>query len=295
MAFNICITGAAGHVGKVVSRAALAKGHRVFGVDLPANSGVSGNDKYNYKQLDVRDDTALKTAMKEQGCDAMIHLAAVLNNPNSVHKGKDWTESDIHNINTSMSYGILRASSDLGVKRVVQASSVNAIGMLGSNPPAFDYFPLDENHPFRPQAAYDLSKQICEVQAGAFARKYPWMRIASFRYHWVVDSSLFNLETLHKRGGEPKDLWGYISEKDVAEATLLGLTAPEATFPNGHEAFFVVAPVQHQQAATIPLIDKWYPNVEKRREWKGNEGLYDCSKAKRLLGWEAKEYFPWYP
>lgn len=93
MAFNICITGAAGHVGKVVSRAALAKGHRVFGVDLPANSGVSGNDKYNYKQLDVRDDTALKTAMKEQGCDAMIHLAAVLNNPNSVHKGKDWTES----------------------------------------------------------------------------------------------------------------------------------------------------------------------------------------------------------
>ncbi|OXC68839.1 hypothetical protein AYX13_02443 [Cryptococcus neoformans] len=295
MTFNICITGAAGHVGKAVSRAALAKGHRVFGVDLQASSGVSESDKYNYKQLDVRDDSALKTAMKEQGCDAMIHLAAALNNHNSVHKGKDWTESDIHNINTSMSYGILRASSELGIKRVVQASSVNAIGMLGSNPPTFDYLPLDENHPLRPQAAYDLSKQICEVQADAFARKYPWMRIASLRYHWVVDSSLFNLETLHKRGGEPKDLWGYISEKDTAEATLLGLTAPEETFANGHEAFFIVAPVQHQQAATIPLIDKWYPNAEKRREWKGNEGLYDCRKAKRLLGWEAKEYFPWFP
>lgn len=93
MTFNICITGAAGHVGKVVSRAALAKGHRVFGVDLQASSGVSESDKYNYKQLDVRDDSALKTAMKEQGCDAMIHLAAALNNHNSVHKGKDWTES----------------------------------------------------------------------------------------------------------------------------------------------------------------------------------------------------------
>jgi hypothetical protein len=30
---------------------------------------------------------------------------------------------------------------------------------VGSDPPIFDYFPLDEKHPFRPQAAYDLSKQ----------------------------------------------------------------------------------------------------------------------------------------
>lgn len=30
-----------------------------------------------------------------------------------------------------MSYNILRVSADLGIKRVVQASSVNAIGMRG--------------------------------------------------------------------------------------------------------------------------------------------------------------------
>jgi nucleoside-diphosphate-sugar epimerase len=131
------------------------------------------------------------------------------------------------------------------------------------------------------------------VQADAFARKYPDMRIASMRYHWVVEPSLLSADALHRRGGEPKDLWGYISEADTAEATLLGLTAPEQTFPAGHEAFFVVAPTQHQQASTAALIDQWYPHSTRRKQWRGNEGLFDCGKAEKLLGWTAKVSFPW--
>ena len=78
-----------------------------------------------------------------------------------------------------MSYNILSVSARLAINDVVQASSVNAIGMresisdshimrssglirvftVGSDQPLFDYLPLDEKHPCRPEAAYDLSKQ----------------------------------------------------------------------------------------------------------------------------------------
>lgn len=78
-----------------------------------------------------------------------------------------------------MSYNIMSVSARLAINDVVQASSVNAIGMreyiinsliteawasadtytVGSESPAFDYLPLDEKHPCRPEAAYDLSKQ----------------------------------------------------------------------------------------------------------------------------------------
>jgi len=88
---------------------------------------------------------------------------------------------EIYRINSMMSYNIMSVSARLAINDVVQASSVNAIGMrkyilnssmtdacapeltriytVGSESPAFDYLPLDEKHPCRPEAAYDLSKQ----------------------------------------------------------------------------------------------------------------------------------------
>jgi nucleoside-diphosphate-sugar epimerase len=92
MTLNICITGAAGQVGKLVSRAALAKGHKVLGIDLPDNSGISASQYYAYKKLDVRKHEDVVRAMEEGKCDAVIHLAAILNNPNRLVKGKEWTE-----------------------------------------------------------------------------------------------------------------------------------------------------------------------------------------------------------
>jgi UDP-glucose 4-epimerase len=58
----------------------------------------------------------------------------------------------------------------------------------------------------------------------------------------------------------------------------------EASFP-GHEAFYIVAP---DAAATVPtaeLIARFYPKVPTRRELGPRDGLYDCSKANRLLNW----------
>lgn len=122
------------------------------------------------------------------------------------------------------------------------------------------------------------------------------MRIASIRPHWVIPEELaYNKDKLHAAKGDWMDLWGWVSVGAVSQAFLLALTAPESSFPLGHEAFFTVAPTMVQQASSAALIKDKFPEItDLRREWKSNEGFFDCSKAERMLGWTERA-FPWTP
>lgn len=163
--------------------------------------------------------------------------------------------------------------------------------------PHFDYLPLDENHERYPQDAYSLCKVAVEEQAKAFCRRYPKLRVACLRPHWVIPETLaYDPDALNKAEGNWKDLWGWSSNGGTARAFLAGVTAPLDKFPVGSEAFFVVAPTITQQTSSMELLKKYYPDLkaEMRKEWKGNEGFFDCSKAKRMLGWEERA-FPWTP
>ena len=42
---------------------------------------------------------------------------------------------------------------------MIRSSGLIRVFTVGSDQPLFDYLPLDEKHPCRPEAAYDLSKQ----------------------------------------------------------------------------------------------------------------------------------------
>lgn len=135
-----------------------------------------------------------------------------------------------------------------------------------------------------------------EAQARAFARRFPGMRIACLRPHWVIPEALaYDLDKLHETGGLVNDLWAWTSEGQTARAFLLGLTAPESTFPVGAEAFFVVAPTTVRKEKTRDLLAEHFPEVtDLRGEFNGNEGLYNCDKAKRMLGWTEKAFY-WTP
>jgi GDP-D-mannose dehydratase len=50
------------------------------------------------------------------------------------------------------------ACTQLEITRVALASSVNAIGLVFNKARVFDYLPLDEAHPCRPDEAYGVSK-----------------------------------------------------------------------------------------------------------------------------------------
>jgi hypothetical protein len=115
-----------------------------------------------------------------QGCDAVIHLAAI---PNPVDK----EDHAVHSNNVNSAFNGFRACGELGIKKICYASSVNAIGLAYANQPLrFPYFPIDEDYPPNPTDSYALAKQEAEIQAKAFVNWFPGTKIALMRIHEVA-------------------------------------------------------------------------------------------------------------
>jgi nucleoside-diphosphate-sugar epimerase len=268
---RIAITGVLGIVGRAVAARALADGHTVVGIDRSeAASPAAGSIR---RQIDVTDFAGLRDAL--EGCDGLIHLAAI-NGP-----GRD-PDHVVHNNNVVASYNALRAAAEVGIRRVCQASSINAIGGRFSRWPRYDYFPVDERHPTYAEDPYSLSKWICEQQADAIARRHEDMSIASLRLHGVVPDRSFTTRWADSpQLIAERQLWGYTLAEAAARACLLGVTADFA----GHEVFYVVAPETMVDTPSLELRERHYPEVPLRGDLAGTSGFFDCRKAADILGW----------
>lgn len=272
---KIAVTGSSGSVGKAIVEMAVEQGNRVVCIDRVVPAQATDNSHVSRVQADLADYDTLVGAIK--GCDALIHMAAI------PAPGR-LPDHEVHNNNVVGSYNSLRAAVEVGIKRVCQASSVNAMGLAYSRWPRFDYFPLDEEHPTYNEDPYSLSKWICEEQGNSFARRYEDMVIASMRFHWVVPDR----ETVvHARGYSQtdaalKNLWAYTLHRSAAQACLLSLTAEY----RGHEVFFIVAPETMMEIPSLELKQKFFPDVPVRGDLSGHKSFFDCSKAERLLGWK---------
>lgn len=278
---KIAVTGSNGRVGRRVVLTALQKGYHVVGID---HSPLATDDRdlgsnFSFLQADLKNyDEALKAL---EGCEAVVHLAGYPN-PGDY-------KVNTHNSNVVLSYNILRAAAELGIKRVAQASSVNVVTMVYSHATHFESFPIDESHPCLPDEPYGLSKLIGEVQADSIVRRYPDMRIASLRLHWNVPSRAFAADVAN--GRDPvrakNDLWGYVHENSTADAFMLAITHPTNNWPSAAEAFFIVAPETTAENNTLDLLEEHWPKVpiKEGKDISGHAGLFDCSKAERLLGW----------
>ncbi|KAG8860864.1 Glucosyltransferase-like protein [Tulasnella sp. 330] len=237
---RIVITGGSGTVAQGLIELALAKtDYYLVLVDRvpPAASSIIDNPRIEYVTAELRTYTTYLEILSSKRADALIHLAAY-RTPWHAHA------SETFEANVVLSYNALVAAAEAGVKRVVMASRpvhgihdvVNAIGgFYCPGLPKYEYFPIDEEHPMRPEDAYSLSKQVLEMQCDSIARTHPDMSIASLRLHHC---------TLEKKRGDPhannwcKDLWGWTSTESAARACLFALSVPW----KGHEAMFIASP-----------------------------------------------------
>ena len=269
---RIAVTGASGRVGEAVVELALAEGHDVVRIDRELDGSTSRRSLF--VQLDLQDFAAVAEALS--GCEALIHLAAIAG------PGRD-PDHVVHNNNVVSSYNALLAAAEVGIRRVCQASSVNAVGGRFSRSPRYDYFPLDEDHPPYPEDPYSLSKWICEQQGEAIARRHDDMSIASLRLHAVVPDR----DGLAKWIDSPEQivqrhLWGYTRRDAAARACLLGVTADF----EGHHACYVVASDTMMDVPSLDLREEYYPEIPVRGDLSGTRGFFDCRKAGEVLGWQ---------
>jgi nucleoside-diphosphate-sugar epimerase len=143
---KVLLTGHHGYIGSVTRPALEAAGHEVVGLDAFYYRGCDfGSDSAPWTEIvtDVRDVTAYQL----EGFDAVVHLAALSNDPLGDLQS-DWTYS----INLDGTLAVARAAKAAGVERFVFASSCSMYGAASSD----DL--LDESAPLRPLTAYAESK-----------------------------------------------------------------------------------------------------------------------------------------
>jgi nucleoside-diphosphate-sugar epimerase len=273
---KIAVTGGSGGIGRAIVVEALKQGHSVVSIDKTPPKGETAPNLV-YVRADITDYDAMVRAF--YGCDALVHMGAI---PAPIGR----LDHVVHNNNVVGSYNALRAAVENGIKRVCQASSVNAIGLSFSREAHFDYFPIDEEHPTYAEEPYSLSKWICEQQADSFVRRYEDMRIASMRYHWVVPNRAMAASRYGFADEKiAKHLWAYTLIPAAVSASLLSLTAEFS----GHEVFYVVAPDTTIDMPSRELAQRFFPKVPIRGSLDGYGGFasfFSCAKAERILGWK---------
>ena len=183
---RILITGGAGLVGTPISERFVSLGWDVRVIGAEREFGLAGVE---YAQCDIRDVDAL--AGQVEGCDAIVHLAAI---PST----RTHPNETLFDINVAGTFNVFEAASRAGVRRVVQASSINAIGgFWGNDDRQYAYFPLDEDLPLNTTDAYSLSKQLVEEIADYYWRR-AGISSVSFRLPAVMSDAMIESPTLHE-------------------------------------------------------------------------------------------------
>ncbi|WP_249123889.1 NAD-dependent epimerase/dehydratase family protein [Saccharopolyspora erythraea] len=266
---RVAVTGANGRIGRVVVDALVRDGHEVVAIDRSLPQSRAGVEAV---AADVTDFDAVRDALED--CRGLAHLAAV---PSPWHD----VGHVVHNTNVTAGFNALSAAVEAGIWKVCQASSINAVGGAFSRRARYDYFPVDETHPTYNEDPYSLSKWIAEAQADSFARRYAQLTVSSLRIHGAVP------DRDAARVSDPGDaiavnhLWGYVRLDAIAQAFVLALRAEW----RGHEVFNIVAPDTAVDVGSRALAAEYYPGVPIRADMVGRDGFYDCSKARRVLGW----------
>ncbi|MFN8376092.1 MAG: NAD(P)-dependent oxidoreductase [Anaerolineae bacterium] len=184
---KILVTGAAGRIGRVTVRLLLEQGYQVRGIDRVPDFVLPGLE---YTADDVTQYAVLREAVR--GCDAVIHLAAL---PNPFMA----PAHEVYRINTQSTFNVYDAAAAEGIRRIAQASSINAIGCawnLGDVLP--QYFPLDENHPLSTNDAYSFSKQTVE-EIGAYFWRREGISSVSLRFPWVYPEGHLQTDAFRQR------------------------------------------------------------------------------------------------
>ncbi len=153
MANKILVTGADGFIGSHLVEELIQQGYSVrpFVFYNSFNSwGWLDTLPFEIKREldvfagDVRDPFGVKKAM--EGCDRVLHLAALIAIPYSYHSPATYVSTNIQG-----TLNVVQAARELGVDKVVHTSTSEVYGTAR-------FVPITEEHPLQGQSPYSASK-----------------------------------------------------------------------------------------------------------------------------------------
>ncbi len=276
---RVLITGTSGIVGGPTAEEFVAHGYHVRAFDkAPPSEALRGKVEAIYG--DITD--PLHVMRAAEGCDAVVHLAAI---PNPMH-GTD----QIMPVNVGGTANVFAACEAHGIKRVALASTCCTFGMVFAKH-RFDpqYFPVDEKHPLLPQDLYGLSKVLVEETAAAYSRRCG-MSTVSLRLTMVTNFvNPANRWWKNSLKGDYKsyDFWAYIEARDVARAFRLAIE----NGPLGESHSLIIAA---RDTFTIhdvrELARKHFGDLADSVAHQGpSDSLYDTRRAEEVIGFVAEK------
>ena len=164
---RILVTGADGFIGSHLTEALVRAGHevRAFVFYNSFNSwgwldrcapDVAG--RFEVFAGDIRDPHGVHTAM--QGCESVLHLAALIAIPYSYHSPDTYVDTNIKG-----TLNVVNAARALGLAKVVHTSTSEVYGTAR-------FVPITEEHPLQGQSPYSASKIGADQIALSFHQSF---------------------------------------------------------------------------------------------------------------------------
>ncbi|MGQ2846946.1 NAD-dependent 4,6-dehydratase LegB, partial [Leptospira interrogans] len=163
----ILITGADGFIGSHLTETLVRQGHEVRAFVLYNSFNSWGwldqcpddiKGKFEVFSGDIRDPNGVRAAMK--GCDAVLHLAALIAIPYSYHSPDTYIDTNVKG-----TLNVVQAARDLNVSKVIHTSTSEVYGTAR-------FVPITEEHPLQGQSPYSASKIGADQIAMSFYNSF---------------------------------------------------------------------------------------------------------------------------
>lgn len=313
----ILTTGGAGYIGSHTCIELINAGYDVVVVDNLDNSSEKSLDrvekivgkKIKFYKEDVRDKEALRKIFRENNIEAVIHFAGLKAVGESVAKPIEYYDNNL--ISTLVLLEVMR---EFNCKRLVFSSSATVYGVAKE-------MPLTEDMPLGAINPYGRTKLfIEEMLRDVYVSDKEWS-IALLRYFnpigahisgtigedpkgipnnlmpYIAQVAVGRLEKLHVFGNDYNTVDGtgvrdYIHVVDLAGGHVkavewtgksTGCEAINLGTGNGISVLQLRDAFQKASGVEVPYV------IDPRRPGDPDEVYANATKAKELLGWEAKK------
>ena len=296
---SILVTGADGFIGSHLTEELVRQGHSVrafvyynsfssWGWLDRCSPEVKG--KFEVFSGDIRDPHGVREAMK--GCEAVIHLAALIAIPFSYHSPDTYVDTNIKG-----TLNVLQAAREIGVKRVIHTSTSEVYGTA-------QFVPITEDHPLQGQSPYSATKIAADQLAFSFYSSFdlPVVILRPFNTYGPRQSARAVIPTIITQiaNGQKEIKLGAISptrDFNYVKDTVDGFVATLNSKNGLGEVINLGSNFEISIKETVELIAKIMgvtisiaqdgdrlrpPSSEVERLWADN------SKAKEILNWKPR-------
>ena len=278
MSKRIMLTGAAGLIGKEVTKGLVAAGNEVLATDL-VKDDLSPAQKFVVGDLVSAD----FISQLDFHCDAIVHLGSI---PRPTLASDEET---LHN-NVIGTYHVFATAVENNVPLVIYASSLSIYGFAWSTGTSPDYVPVDEKHPLHHFESYALSKEVNERSADMWANRSE-TAFVGLRFPHTHTNSVFAEMAQKMREGDKATLeqgakifWAYLDLRDAVNGILTVIQRGA----QGSKTYNFAEPDTYAPRPTRELMAEFHPTSKMASSISGHDSIIDCSEWHADFGYEPQ-------